>query len=221
MPDLRQLHFCVEIGSLSIDAGFSAGARAVAATKCSRGFGSDAAVPGISVAAGFTNTASRSLRSVRQLRHCFCFCSLDRFPRSFKLYDTLHAPRAVAYLVPVLIVCGLVLAIRRCAQFGASGAANLTIAIVVGNASRGLNAQRVAGLAVRDPMFIGNGFGSWFGDALGGCSSAAIVNSSFDGGLSDGAHDSIQRGCHPGPGRLSQQPRSRPTRGEHHPSSDV
>ena len=32
---------------------------------------------------------------------------LDRFPRSVKLYNTPHAPRAVIYVVPMLIVCEL------------------------------------------------------------------------------------------------------------------
>ena len=109
LPDLRQLHFCVEIGSLSIDAGFSAGARAVAATKCSRGFGSDAAVPGISVAAGFTNTASRSLRPVRQLRHCFCFCFFGPVPTQFQALR--HPTRAAC--------CGLLGARAHCVRIGA------------------------------------------------------------------------------------------------------
>ena len=30
---------------------------------------------------------------------------LDHFPRSFKVYNTSHAPRAAIYLVPMLIVC--------------------------------------------------------------------------------------------------------------------
>ena len=50
---------------------------------------------------------------VRQLRHyyflvffwVFFGCFLDHFPRSFKLYDTSHTPRAAMYLVPMLIVC--------------------------------------------------------------------------------------------------------------------
>ena len=37
---------------------------------------------------------------------------LGHFPRLFKLYTTLHAPRAVIYLGPMLIVCCLVLAMR-------------------------------------------------------------------------------------------------------------
>ena len=42
---------------------------------------------------------------------------LDDLSRSFKLYSIPHVPYAVIYLVPMLIVCRLVLAIRCYDQF--------------------------------------------------------------------------------------------------------
>ena len=49
------------------------------------------------------------------------FPIFGQFTRAFELDHTPHAPCARLYLVPELIWCWLVLAIRRCDRFGAAG----------------------------------------------------------------------------------------------------